>query len=364
MRFQSFVVSLAVSAALAGAIAFGREDGAEAPKRVVLVELYTSQGCDMCPEAEKILGSLGEQNKNIAPVAFHVDYFNEPWQDVFSDPLYSRRQQTYNQLYTGPKNPEYGLYYTPMLMIDGQEPVNGRDPQAAQAAIRRAAAKKPLVDINVVLELKNKGLSGDALIKVASLSGRVPNSDLLLCAVLREDRVVTDILSGENEGKSLVARYPARTTKYDFIELGGDSPVSKRFSFEIDGGWKQKNVRLAVFVQDKRTGAVYQASDYPWKSTSTASDRSKAKAQSKSQRSVALQNRTRQLHAKASLERRDIKPETRSSECFTPTCLLPCDSNAQRWQSRGSTAAPIRLSGPTSISRSRTSPMGPRFLPG
>ena len=28
--------------------------------RMVLVELYTSQGCDMCPTAEKILGALAE----------------------------------------------------------------------------------------------------------------------------------------------------------------------------------------------------------------------------------------------------------------------------------------------------------------
>ena len=106
-------------------------------KRMVLVELYTSQGCDMCPTAEKIFGAIAEKDSRIVPIAFHVDYFNDPWKDVFSDPLYSQRQMAYNQLYTRPKNPEYGLYYTPMLMIDGEQAVNGRDLPAAQAAIRR-----------------------------------------------------------------------------------------------------------------------------------------------------------------------------------------------------------------------------------
>src|ERR1044071_4466948 len=96
--------------------------------RMVLVELYTSQGCDMCPTAEKILGALAERDRRIVPIAFHVDYFNKPWKDVFSDPLYSQRQMSYNQIYTKPKPAEYGLYYTPMLMIDGEQSVNGRDP--------------------------------------------------------------------------------------------------------------------------------------------------------------------------------------------------------------------------------------------
>ena len=127
---------------------------------MVLVELYTSQGCDMCPTAEKMLGALAERDRRIVPIAFHVDYFNDPWKDVFSDPLYSQRQMTYNQLYTKPKNPEYGLYYTPMLMIDGEQSVNGRDPASAEAAIRQALAKKPAVGLDVALDLKERRALG------------------------------------------------------------------------------------------------------------------------------------------------------------------------------------------------------------
>jgi hypothetical protein len=82
--------------------------------------------------------------------------------------------------------------------------------------------------------------------------------------VLREDGVVTDVPSGENAGKSLVARFPARQTKYEFIELDGKSPASQRFSFVLEPTWNPKNLRLAVFVQDKRTGAVHQSADILW----------------------------------------------------------------------------------------------------
>ena len=96
----------------------------------------------MCPAAEKILGTLAEKNRRIVPIGFHVDYFNDPWKDVFSDSLYSQRQMTYNPFYNGPKNPEYGLYYTPMLMIDGEQSVNGREPASAEAAIRQGARQR------------------------------------------------------------------------------------------------------------------------------------------------------------------------------------------------------------------------------
>ena len=240
------------------------------PKRLVLVELFTSQGCDMCPTAEKILGALAERETRIVPIAFHVDYFNDPWTDVFSDPLYSQRQAAYNQLYTKPKNQEYGLYYTPMLMIDGRQSVNGRDPASAEAAIRQALARKPGVGLDVALDVGSDSGSGIAEIKVTSGSAAAEKTQLLVCAVLREDGVVTNVPSGENAGKSLVARFPARHTEYDFIELDGKSPTTKRFSFKIEPAWNRQNLRLAVFVQDKRTGVIHQAMDLPWRSTPTA----------------------------------------------------------------------------------------------
>lgn len=273
MRFWRWLLPLLMAAGPVAA------DDRPEPKRMVLVELYTSQGCDMCPAAEKILGTLAEGNRRIVPIAFHVDYFNNPWEDVFSDPLYSQRQMTYNQLYTRPKNPDYGLYYTPMMMIDGEETVNGRDPAAAGAAIRQALARKPGVGLDVALDVKPDGLSGTATVRVTSRSPKVERTPLLVCAVLREDGVTTKVGAGENIGKSLVARFPARQIRYDFLELDGKSPGVKKHSFTVDPAWSRKNLRLAVFVQDKRTGSVHQAADLPWMSDPISSGTSKPASQ-------------------------------------------------------------------------------------
>jgi hypothetical protein len=235
-------------------------------KRVVLVELYTSQGCDMCPAAEENLGRLAAETPGIVPIAFHVDYFDKPWKDVFSDPLHSRRQATYNDVHAGPRPAEsYGLYYTPMMMIDGVKSVNGRDPAAARAAIRAALARPPAVTLDVDLDVAEDGLSGTANLRVSRRPGRAFDSPLLLCAVLREDRVSTEVRSGENAGKTLVARFPARHTEYDFVELKDDAPASKSFKFIVDPSWNRDNLRLACFVQDRRTAVVHQAVDLPWR---------------------------------------------------------------------------------------------------
>lgn len=256
--------ALPILVALAAAWPAVAAEPPAAPKRAVLVELYTSQGCDMCPAAEEILGRLAADVPGIVPIAFHVDYFDKPWKDVFSDELYSRRQMTYNDVYAGPKPESYGLYYTPMMMIDGAKSVNGRDRAAAVAAIRAARARPPAVSLDVDLDVAEDGLSATAALRVSRRSGRLGDSPLLLCAVLREDRVATEVRSGENAGKTLVARFPARRTEYDFIELKDDAPASKSFRFAVDPAWNRENLRLACFVQDRRSAVVHQAVDVPW----------------------------------------------------------------------------------------------------
>src|SRR5690242_19080115 len=44
-----------------------------------LVELYTSEGCDSCPPADRWLSSLGgagQVTRSIVPIALHVDYWD------------------------------------------------------------------------------------------------------------------------------------------------------------------------------------------------------------------------------------------------------------------------------------------------
>jgi hypothetical protein len=234
-------------------------------RRVVLVELFTSQGCDMCPDAERFLGQLAEKNPRVIPIAFHVDYFDKPWKDVYSNNLFSQRQAAYNQLYTKPKNPDYGLYYTPMMMVDGLIHANGRDPQGQAAAVQQALAVKPQVSLKASLNIASDGRNGEVLIKLASKSPTLNGRDTLVAAVLRTDRVVTKVESGENGGKALTARFPALAAKYESVLLATKATTIK-LPLTVDANVKLDQVGVVVFAQDKKTGTIYQAAYLPWKS--------------------------------------------------------------------------------------------------
>jgi hypothetical protein len=67
---------------------------------VVLLELFTSEGCSSCPPADAWVSKLKTSPdlwKSVVPVVFHVDYWNGlGWPDRFSSRANTERQQHYS----------------------------------------------------------------------------------------------------------------------------------------------------------------------------------------------------------------------------------------------------------------------------
>jgi hypothetical protein len=253
------VLSLVVftAAAIAGGV-----DEAQTPEagKKVLVELYISQGCNSCPPASKLLGQLGELGfgpDRVVPVAFHVDYFNDPWKDPFSNSLYSRRQWSYNIV-----QKREDLYFTPMMMIDGREPMLGSDRAKALPAIRRAL-NEPL-GVKLKLALDGAGRSRKLNVQVAADTAEVVGRDLLVCVSIVEDPVTTDVPAGENAGKTLVEHHTVRGFTYKTIRLSRTGSKSVAFPLKVGTDWVAENCRVAAFVQDQENGKVYQADSLAW----------------------------------------------------------------------------------------------------
>jgi hypothetical protein len=153
---------------------------------LVVVELFTSQGCSSCPPADALLASL-DKDPNVIVLSEHVDYWNYlGWRDPFSSSAFSERQQRYARRF-GQDGP-----YTPQMIVDGQTPFVGSDARQARAAIA-AAGKAPSLPINIQRHGENVTVSSPPLPK-----GRAE----LWIALVRPEGAV-DVPRGENAGRML-----------------------------------------------------------------------------------------------------------------------------------------------------------------
>ena len=228
--------------------------------RTVLVELYTSQGCNSCPPACDLMGKfpqLGFTPDRVVALNFHVDYFNTPWADPFSDPSFSNREMSYNQVLK-----RQDLYFTPMLMVDGRQPMLGSNQKQVVAAIRQAKTESP----GVTLDLKIEGADPrkTVAVQLQARTAEAAGRDLLVAVALTQDRVSTDVPSGENAGKTLVEYHVVRKLDHKFTKLSRSEPRTLNFSLTLPTNANPADFRVVAFAQDRDNGQVHQAADLAW----------------------------------------------------------------------------------------------------
>lgn len=88
-------------------------------QQTVMVELYTSEGCNSCPPAETFLNRYIEHPQlwqRFIPLAFHVDYWDYlGWRDRFAKPAHAERQRDYARVLRA------RTIYTPEFFVNGRE---------------------------------------------------------------------------------------------------------------------------------------------------------------------------------------------------------------------------------------------------
>ncbi len=109
----------------------------------VLLELYTSQGCSACPPADAMMAELAMREDVIA-LSLHVDYWDYiGWADSFADPEHAERQKRYARRYG------YSTIYTPQVVIDGTDIMEGFRVMQVMDAIAAQRAQPAQVDLSL-----------------------------------------------------------------------------------------------------------------------------------------------------------------------------------------------------------------------
>jgi len=124
-----------ILAFLAGVLGALPARAAEAP--LVVVELFTSQGCSSCPPADSYLGELARR-PDVLALAFHVDYWNYiGWTDPFASKLASQRQREYA------KHLNLRYVYTPQMVVNGASEGVGSERGVISMLITRRSTRRP-----------------------------------------------------------------------------------------------------------------------------------------------------------------------------------------------------------------------------
>jgi hypothetical protein len=163
-----------------------------------VVELYTSEGCNTCPPADKLLSEIiADARKNKKPIyamEFHVDIWNRlGWKDPYSSFQFTYRQKNYTDV-LGEMD-----VYTPQVFVNGGKPFVGSDKKQLTEEIDKEL-KTPstmLLKIN-----KNNQSTADTLLIDYESSKTDKNMNLYIALVQRG--LVSKINKGENSGKTLV----------------------------------------------------------------------------------------------------------------------------------------------------------------
>jgi hypothetical protein len=207
---------------------------AAAAKPLVMVELFTSQGCSSCPPADRIAGALTKRD-DVIVVSLNVDYWDYlGWKDTLAKPEFTKRQMDYAHQRGD------GDVYTPQMVINGAHHVVGSRDSAIKDAIVAAAPAAVPVSIDAT---KNE-------IVISAGDGEARDATLWLMAVTPS--VEVEISRGENSGSTFTYHNVVR----NLVPAGMWKGKAQRFVMPRKAIVSGKNAMCIAVLQEGETGPV------------------------------------------------------------------------------------------------------------
>jgi hypothetical protein len=229
---------------------------ASGPRTMPLVELYTSEGCNSCPPADRWLSSSFAPGAAIAgaiPLAFHVDYWDRlGWKDRFATPAWTQRQ------YAAARATRSNLVYTPQVLVQGKDFPDWRAAGNGKAAIAAAGARPARADIALEATLRPDAVAVKA---AARVPGGADRKGTALFVALADSGLVSEVKAGENAGARLSHDHVVRVLHGGIrVDANGDIGSDIVLPLPAERG---RAMSVVAFVQNSETGEVLQALALP-----------------------------------------------------------------------------------------------------
>lgn len=226
----------------------------ESGERILpLVELFTSEGCDSCPPADRWLSaqfSPGNPGPAIA-VAFHVDYWDRlGWKDRFANRAFTERQYAVARARGG------ALVYTPQVLVQGRAIERWQGSHASDAihAARNLVAGASL-EASALVQGDRVGLQIRS-----SLVKPVGEGDATLFVAYVDSGLVSQVAAGENRGVRLTHDHVVRDLQMAALSSNGITEATFSFRRPAESGVAPT---IVAFAQNRATGDVLQSIALP-----------------------------------------------------------------------------------------------------
>src|SRR6476646_11501331 len=254
LTWRALIVAVLISA-IAPATAYADCQAHSPSHATALIELYTSEGCDSCPPADRWLSSLSKQKlgDRAVALALHVDYWDRlGWKDRFGSAGFSQRQREESARSGGE------FVYTPQVLLQGRD-----FPQwQAGAAFEQAIGAVNARSARAVLDLGAHPREGNIVdVDVsATVTDARERADAVVALALVQNGLVSDVKAGENAGKRLQHDHVVRQWRQAVaLDSSGAGPGKLSLALPADPG----PLSIVLLAENARTGDVLQVLELP-----------------------------------------------------------------------------------------------------
>jgi hypothetical protein len=255
---KSFFFSIFLSIVSVSALA-SEWQASSHERQTAVIELFTAEGCGLCPAADKWVSSLPEQgydDNRLMVLGFHIDYLNnqKQWVDKFAKPEYTARQKEMARMNF------YKTVFTPEFFIGGEVIHNWES--YAKSVIDHINTLKPEANIAISAKLIDTSMLNINTEVEVLHDENVPHAVLYIA--LTENNVRSEIHGGDNIGATFNHQNLVRAWLGPF-KSDNASQMQLETSIALAEEWKQEDLVLKAFVQNVENAYVLQGVALPLK---------------------------------------------------------------------------------------------------